>query len=390
MAERVSPAVEPATQTLGWSSWLAERRPIFIWWAGARALVLGTALVIHAIGRPYGYYSHAVLAKPFGVLAVWDGIWYRRVAVHGYLFVPGHQSDTAFFPLYPVLLRIAHLTGMPLDAAGLLLSNLLLLGALLLLYELGLALLPAADARRAVIFAAVFPTSYVFSMIYPESLVLACMALATLLAVRGRWLSCSIVGAAAALARPEGALLVLPLAAIAIDRWRTLSPEARGRAVAAVLAPPAALLSFLLYLGWAVHDPFAWNETQQAWGRSFNATGFFLSIRRLFTGLGRNHWGLRDALFCVAFLVLLAVAARAKIAWPGRRRWPWIVFGLAIVLLPLASGSMESDARFGLLALPIYWGLAVAGRRRWLERGLLALSAVLLLGATATIPLIFP
>jgi hypothetical protein len=145
----------------------------------------------------------------------------------------------------------------------------------------------------------------------------------------------------------------------------------------------------MLYLGWAVNDPFAWNETQQAWGRSFNATGIFLSIRRLFTGLGKNHWGLRDALFCILFLVLLAVAARAKIAWPGRR-WPWIVFGLAIVLLPLASGSIESDARFGLLALPIYWGLAVAARRRWWERGLLVLSAVLLIGATATIPLIFP
>ena len=68
----------------------------------------------------------------------------------------------------------------------------------------------------------------------------------------------------------------------------------------------------------------------------------------------------------------------------------WIVFGLAIVLLPLASGSLESDARFGLLALPMYWGLAVVARRRWLERGLLVLSAVLLLAATATIPLIFP
>jgi hypothetical protein len=360
-----------------------------MWWAGARALVLGTALVVHAVGQPHGYYSHTVLTKPLGALAVWDGIWYRRVAVHGYLFVPGHQSDTAFFPLYPILLRAVHVTGLPLDAAGLLLSNLFLLAALLALYELGLALLPAADARRAAIFVAVFPTSYVFSMIYPESLVLGCMALAVLLAVRGRWLGCSFVAAAAALARPEGAMLMLPLAAIAVEQWRTLAPDKRGRAVAAVLAGPAALVSFLLYLGWAVHDPFAWNETQQTWGRSFSPTGFFLSLRRLVTDLGRNYWGLRDALFCVAFLILLAVAARAKIAWPGKR-WAWIVFGLAIVLLPLASGSMESDARFGLLALPIYWGLAVVARRPWLERGLLVLSTALLLGATATIPLIFP
>jgi hypothetical protein len=330
-----------------------------------------------------------VLAKPFGALAVWDGIWYRRVAVHGYLFVPGHQSDTAFFPLYPVLLRAVHVTGLPLDAAGLLLSNLFLPAALLAFYELGLAVLPAPDARRAAIFVAVFPTSYVFSMIYPESLVLGCVALAMVLAVRGRWLGCSFVAAAAALARPEGALLVFPIAAIAVDRWRTIAPNKRGQALAAVLAAPAALSSFLLYLAWAVHDPFAWNETQQSWGRSFRATGFFLSIRRFVIDLGRNYWGLRDALFCVAFLVLLAVAARAKIAWPGGR-WAWIVFGLAIVLLPLASGSMESDARFGLLALPIYWGLAVVARRRWLERGLLVLSTALLLGATATIPLIFP
>jgi Mannosyltransferase (PIG-V) len=389
VAERVPPAVEPAARALGWSGWLAERRAIFVWWAGARALVLITALVIYAVGRPYGYFPQTVLAKPFGALTVWDGIWYRRIAVHGYLFVPGHQSDTAFFPLYPVLLRAVHATGLPLDAAGLLLSNLFLLVALLAVYELGLALLPAEDARRAAIFVAVFPTSYVFSMIYPESLVLGCMVLALLLAVRGRWLGCGFAAAAAALARPEGAMLVLPLAAIVVDHWRTLAPERRGQALAAVLAAPATLVSFMLYLGWAVHDPFAWNETQQAWGRSFSATGFFLAIRRLVTDLHKNYWGLRDALFCVAFLILLALAARAKIAWPGKR-WAWIAFGLAIVLLPLASGSMESDARFGLLALPIYWGLAVVARRPWLERGLLMLSTALLVAATATIPLIFP
>jgi hypothetical protein len=51
---------------------------------------------------------------------------------------------------------------------------------------------------------------------------------------------------------------------------------------------------------------------------------------------------------------------------------------------------MESDARFGLLALPIYWGLAVVARPRWLERSLLVVSTALLVAATATIPLIFP
>jgi len=100
--------------------------------------------------------------------------------------------------------------------------------------------------------------------------------------------------------------------------------------------------------------------------------------------LARQPWVIRDAGLCLVYLLLLLVAARAGI------RWPWIAFGVAIVLLPLTSGSVESDARFGLLAVPVYWGLAVLGRRRWVERGLLAACSLLLVAATVTLPLIFP
>ena len=100
--------------------------------------------------------------------------------------------------------------------------------------------------------------------------------------------------------------------------------------------------------------------------------------------LVRQPWVIRDAGLCLVYLLLLLVAARAGI------RWPWIAFGAAIVLLPFTSGSVASDARFGLLAVPIYWGLAVLGRRRWVERGLLAACSLLLVAATVTLPLIFP
>jgi hypothetical protein len=102
------------------------------------------------------------------------------------------------------------------------------------------------------------------------------------------------------------------------------------------------------------------------------------------TDFGPHPWAVRDAAFCLVYLLLLLAAARGGI------RWPWIVFGLAIVTLPLTTGSVESVERFGLLAIPVYWGLAVIARRPWVERGLLAASAVLLVGATITLPLIFP
>ena len=61
--------------------------------------------------------------------------------------------------------------------------------------------------------------------------------------------------------------------------------------------------------------------------------------------------------------------------------------GLAVVLLPIASGSFTSDARFGLLALPVYWGLAVAARRKRVEWVLLAAFPILLAAGVFTITL---
>src|SRR5947199_1053148 len=38
----------------------------------------------------------------------WDAGWYLEIAQNGYSFTPGKQSDVAFFPLYPNLIRLLH------------------------------------------------------------------------------------------------------------------------------------------------------------------------------------------------------------------------------------------------------------------------------------------
>src|SRR5204863_29728 len=81
-------------------------------------------------------------------------------------------------------------TGLPLGVAGVLLSNLLFLAALLVFDSLTAELFDPELARRATALLAVFPTTYVCSMIYPESLVLLASAATGFLALRGRWGSC--------------------------------------------------------------------------------------------------------------------------------------------------------------------------------------------------------
>lgn len=79
------------------------------------------ALGVYAAVRAGGVLAVAVVAwwtgrSPVRVLGEsWDSVWYLRIAEHGYgrtQIYPGIgsvQSDSAFFPLYPVLIRCASL-----------------------------------------------------------------------------------------------------------------------------------------------------------------------------------------------------------------------------------------------------------------------------------------
>jgi hypothetical protein len=369
----------PRAGTVVWT----PAREIVAWWVASRAIVLACVATLHWADLPKGYLHHET-SSVFGALTAWDGRWYDQIARNGYLLVPGRQSDTAFFPFYPILLRLVSRLGLSYAAAGVVLSNLLLLAGLLVFYRLGRQFLPERDARRATIFAAIAPMGFAFSMVYPESLVFAGLAAAGLAALRGRWLLCAALAAAVTLARPQGALVVIPIAAAAKRAWPTLAPRARGLAAGAIAAPLAALVSVPLYTADILGSPFAWSRAERAWGRSFRWDGFVNAFGQLPARNGTDHWILRDALFCLAYLLLLAVALRAGVPRA------WILAGGLMVLLPVETGSFISVARFGLLALPVFWGLAVLGRRSAVDWTLRVTCIALLAFLTLTMPLIFP
>ena len=248
------------------------------WWAGSRLFVLLCALVAQVVRWPIRAWHPSPLRHPLVLLGAWDGQWYRLVAEHGYLLIPAQPSDPAFFPLLPVAENGLSVIGIPPIVAGVLVANLGLLVGLLAMYELGRALLPESQARRAAVYLAIFPYGFVFSMAYPEGLALALVALTGLLAVRRHWLGASATVAAATLARPQGVFLLLPVAAAAWGAWGSLSDGERSQAVAAVLAGPAALASFSLYLWHTVGNPMAWSQAEVAWGRSFSLLGPYRAV----------------------------------------------------------------------------------------------------------------
>jgi dolichol-phosphate mannosyltransferase len=355
------------------------------WWLLSRVLVFTAVTIVQLVGWPRRSWYLGVGNHPFSLLNGWDGRWYRMVAEGGYLVLPHHQSDTAFFPLFPLLISLLGGIGMSPEAAGLLVANAGLVVALLALYELTRLWVDESTARRAAVYAAIFPVGYAFSMAYPESILVAAMALAGVLAARGRWRGAAACAAVGAIARPEAIFLVLPLGALAIRRWRTASSRERAHMLTAVGAAPAALGGLMLYHWRTFGDPIAFSTAQQAWGRRFSVDGVHRAIVELAHSPGtENVWLFRDAAFCVLYVLCLALAIRVGVPKS------WTLAGALIVLLPVWSGSFTSDARFGMVALPVYSGLAALGRRAWLDRTLRVTSLALLTAAAATILLRWP
>jgi hypothetical protein len=314
----------------------------------------------------------------------WDGRWYQMVARGGYLLVPGRQSDPAFFPLYPIMLRGVHAAGVGWGIAGPLLSNAALIVGLGLFYALSREIFSEPLARRATTYLAIFPLGYVFSMAYPESVVLVLLAAAPLAALRRRWWLATVCAGAAAVARPEGLFLIFPLAGIAWQQRHSLPPARRGAALAAILAPPAALVSYSLYLDDVLHDPLAWSQAERAWGRQFRITGVVRAFAHLPAAVGHTPWLARDAACFFLYLGLLYAARRAGTPVT------WLAAGLAVVVLPVFTGAFDSIGRFGLLAPPLFWGLASLTKDARSERIVQAVSLLLLALGTASLAYVFP
>jgi Gpi18-like mannosyltransferase len=195
----------------------------------------------------------------------WDACWYLRIASVGYSLTDG---TTAFFPLYPLLLRwLGPLLGGDHLLAAAVISHTACLLAMLLLYQITRQELDHDCARRAVIYQLFFPTAFFLFAPYTESLFML-WAIACLLAARREtWWLAGLCGLLAGLTRVTGALLILPVAVEMRSRYGSLRKLLHPRALWLGLIP-LGVMTYSLYLALAFGDPFLWLHSQAAWNRS--------------------------------------------------------------------------------------------------------------------------
>jgi Mannosyltransferase (PIG-V) len=342
----------------------------------------------------------------------WDAAWYLRIAGNGpqmgysqYTENAAHNYGAfAFFPLYPLAVRVAAVAlpgalaavpagSMPrarLLVAAIGVANVAFVLALVALYALARVRAGPAAARRAAWLLCLFPTTIFFSAPYSESLFFLWVVLFFLALERGRWLQAGLCGALAAATRSFGVALAVPYVVCYCQQgWSRPSPPnplslkgrggswrggaLRGRlgALWPVALIPLGLLGYMAYLKLAWGDPLLFREAEKAWGRSLAAPwvgivdGLTWSLRP-WPHLPQQNWrGLTDALYALAFLGLTALAW-PQMGWVDRAYA--IVFWLFVLCEPQVSDphypdTLLSMARFLLLLLPLWLWLAHTRRR---------------------------
>jgi hypothetical protein len=309
-----------------------------------------------------------------------DGLWFLRIATGGY---EDGDGSAAFFPGYPMLVRAASpiLGSHPL-AAALLIANLSALGAMILLYFLTSSEFDERVARRAVLYLAVFPTSFFLLAPYSEATFLLFVLLAMWGARRGRWWVAGIAGAAAAATRNVGVLIVLPLAVEAFHQRRELRPGSTAARLGWAVTPALGLAGYLLFWQWSAGDWLAPIHQQANWqrGLAFPPATLIEGTRLALVYPGRHLYpGGYHVLDWLAVTPALAAAVWVTI----RTRPIYWVYTWTAILAPLSfvfvPRPFMSLPRFLLVLFPFLWAPAVlAGRRPWLHGAWVATSAVLL------------
>ncbi len=322
--------------------------------------------------------AHSPAPLPLEIWARWDAEWYLLIAAEGYdlehhfakFAVPYERyAASGYLPLYPVLIRSLTPLLRPV-VAGVLISNLCLFLSLIILERLVRLEIAGAAGETASLAACaallLHPSSLFLSSVYPESLFLALSLGVFYSARRKNFAVAGVLGGLAAVTRPFGVLLVVPLLWEWWDQRRTDRPEAiggrgsRGSVLWAAL-PAAAFAGYMVFCRFAFGDSQAFFHRQARWRGGLS--GPWRAFVRWWEAGPQAHGAhgstleLAVAIACLAMLVVMV----------RRLRFSYTLYtgcGMAIAL----GSTLWSFSRLTLTLFPFFILIGetwVRGRRWW-------------------------
>jgi hypothetical protein len=292
----------------------------------------------------------------------WDAEHYAAIAQNGYQLTPNTlQQPTNFWPVYPMLVRMADgLVDNPF-IAGLLISNLALLCSCVMLHRWIVRRFDKDVADRTLTLLLCYPFSFYFSAMYGESVFLLGAVGAFFFSQRSRWLLAAACAAIAGGTRLVG--VVVPIALV-LDyaeqhRWKLSAFRWEALALPVGFAGTAGYIAFLHF---RFGDGLMFLRTQwvPGWGENSSWSRLVLVFdnatrwRKIVPGTIDNIAVLNLLFGCVGLLLCLV----------GCRKFGVAVGAWAVVTMLISLRIWASAGRYAAVVWPLFLVIALMTKRR--------------------------
>lgn len=294
--------------------------------------------------------------------AHFDGIHYLTIAKTGYRETEFIQ---AFFPLYPLLIRIFSLGIFNRVVVGYVISVGSLVGSVITLFYLVRRDYGEKMARKTVALFLAFPTFFYLFCVYSESLFFLLSLLTVWFGRQKKWWLAGICGGLAALTRLIGVFLVFYLV---YEYFMYAKNKFRLIAVIPLFFPIMGLGIYMIYLGVTFQDPLYFYHVQEAFGAARESDRLILLPQVIFRyikimltgGLTWHGW------YTVIHEFVAGVGGVFIGGWGWfKLRRSYMVYMLPALILPTLTGNFSSMPRYLLPLFPLYILLGLSLKRYW-------------------------
>lgn len=279
--------------------------------------------------------------RPLDAMKRYDSNHYEAITANGYT-----PATAAFFPLYPLLVKIVLSLGLSVGYALFVVSWLCTIAAAIVVFawirhELKIRK-RALSPWSIILLIALFPTSFYLALGFSESLFIL-LTVSSLFAYRkGNYWLAGIVAALSTATRVQGIAL---MAFFLFDYLFVQRKHRNTRALTALFLAPLGIISYMIFLWVQFGSPLEFIAAQKYWGR-----------------LNGNPLSNLITSFTPLYLWFLPVLGAMLYAVKKKLGTIWLVYCLVAILIPISSGRLDSLNRYILSLPPLFLALAL-----WLD-----------------------
>lgn len=374
---------------------------LFLVWKAVDSWVIFLApKIIPYLGFfPYGRELSAFgMAHTLTAPANFDGIHYISIAQQGY-----GQWEQAFFPLYPLIVRLLDFAIQKPLITGLIISNLCFFSGLFIFFKLDLS--PIKNSRFRIpiskfwfmIFLLSFPTSFFFGSVYTEGLFFLLLSLVLYFLKNNRYIITALFAVLASLTRLVGVFFILPIAIGLFQKLKSFRNILNIKYLILFLSPLIGLALYCYYLFQTTGDPFFFLTSQPVFGANRSAHFVLLPqvvwrYFKIFITAQHNFQYYVSFFEFAAFMFVFVVLILDLFKNLGIKNWQLIknfkfkignfgrlalsLFSFANLILPTLTGTLSSIPRYALFSVSFFLFLAEL-ENKWIKIGIAAVFLIL-------------